>query len=114
MYQVTKRLEVAGAHSLTLPYKSKCTNLHGHNWIITVICQCADTALTNGMVIDFAYIKLAVMALDHTNLNGLVSQPTAEALAKFIADSIEHCTLVRVQESEDNEACYMKPTHVCL
>ena len=30
-----KTLEVSGSHSLSLPYSSKCTNMHGHNWILT-------------------------------------------------------------------------------
>ena len=39
MYTVSKRMEIAGAHQLRLPYESKCENLHGHNWIITVHCK---------------------------------------------------------------------------
>ncbi|MBR5271649.1 MAG: 6-carboxytetrahydropterin synthase, partial [Clostridia bacterium] len=33
MYEVRKRLEISAAHKLALNYDSKCTNLHGHNWI---------------------------------------------------------------------------------
>lgn len=36
MYTVIKRMEVSASHSLKLSYQSKCENLHGHNWIITV------------------------------------------------------------------------------
>ena len=36
MFTVTKRLEVSASHQLKLDYPSKCQNLHGHNWIITV------------------------------------------------------------------------------
>ena len=39
MYYVSKRMEIAGAHHLELPYDSKCENLHGHNWIVTVYCN---------------------------------------------------------------------------
>lgn len=39
MYTVIKRMEVSAAHSLKLSYRSKCENLHGHNWIITVYCR---------------------------------------------------------------------------
>ena len=39
MYTITKRMEVSGAHFLHLDYESKCSHLHGHNWIITVTCQ---------------------------------------------------------------------------
>jgi len=31
-------MEIAGAHRLELDYESKCSNLHGHNWIVTVYC----------------------------------------------------------------------------
>ena len=34
MYKIIKKMEVAGAHKLELPYESKCSNLHGHNWNI--------------------------------------------------------------------------------
>ena len=37
MFTVTKRLEVSASHQLKLDYPSKCQNLHGHNWIITVL-----------------------------------------------------------------------------
>ena len=37
VYSIKKTFEVAGSHKLTLSYESKCQNLHGHNWIITVI-----------------------------------------------------------------------------
>ena len=36
IYSVAKEMEVAGCHHLKLSYESKCENLHGHNWKITV------------------------------------------------------------------------------
>ena len=36
MYYVRKTLEISAAHRLKLSYESKCSTLHGHNWIITV------------------------------------------------------------------------------
>ncbi|MBQ6659367.1 MAG: 6-carboxytetrahydropterin synthase, partial [Prevotella sp.] len=39
MYYVKKTMEISAAHQLQLDYESKCTNLHGHNWIITVYCK---------------------------------------------------------------------------
>jgi 6-pyruvoyltetrahydropterin/6-carboxytetrahydropterin synthase len=106
MYSVTKRLEVSGAHSLTLPYESKCTNLHGHNWVIEVTCK-RETLDENGMVVDFAKIKDVVMQLDHAFINDVVHvNPTAENIAKWIHDQIPYCTKVSVQESEGNTATY--------
>jgi 6-pyruvoyltetrahydropterin/6-carboxytetrahydropterin synthase len=106
MYTVTKRLEVSGAHCLSLPYESKCTNLHGHNWVIEVTCK-RDTLDENGMVVDFTKIKDVVMQLDHAFINDVVHvNPTAENIAKWIHDQIPYCTKVSVQESEGNTATY--------
>ena len=59
MYTVIKRMEISASHSLTLPYPSKCENLHGHNWIITVYCRSKELN-EYGMVVDFSQIKEVV------------------------------------------------------
>ena len=105
VYRVLKRLEIAGKHSLSLPYDSKCNNEHGHNWIITVECE-SGVLDKNGMVVDFSRIKEVVMKLDHQNINDFIDQPTAENIAKWVCDSIEYCVKVTVQESEGNIASY--------
>ena len=53
-YEVSKRMEIAGMHFLNLPYESKCSHAHGHNWIVTVYVGADE--LQNDMVIDFAHI----------------------------------------------------------
>ena len=107
MYFITKRIEISAAHRLTLDYESKCTRLHGHNWIITVHCR-AEELDANGMVTDFTHIKNVVTdKLDHTVLNEVVPfNPTAENLARWICEHIPHCYRVDVQESEGNVASY--------
>ena len=109
MYYVTKRLEISGAHSLTLSYPSKCSRLHGHNWIITVYCKSA-TLNSDGMVVDFSHIKQLIHDnLDHRNLNEVFDfNPTAENIARWICDQIEFCYRVEIQESEGNIAIYEK------
>lgn len=109
MYYVTKRLEISGAHSLTLSYPSKCSRLHGHNWIITVYCKSA-TLNGDGMVVDFSHIKQLIHDnLDHRNLNEVFDfNPTAENIARWICDQIEFCYRVEIQESEGNIAIYEK------
>lgn len=107
MYYISKRMEIAGAHSLNLNYESKCRNLHGHNWIVNVFCK-SETLDTNGMVVDFAIIKKHIQdQLDHKYLNDIFDfNPTAENMAKWICDQIPFCYKVSVQESEGNIAIY--------
>lgn len=109
MYYVSKKLEVAGAHQLKLNYESKCSNLHGHNWWITVFCKSKELN-ENGMVIDFKHIKNMVSdKLDHHNLNEIFDfNPTAENIAKWICDNVPNCYKVQVQESDGNIAIYEK------
>lgn len=109
MYYISKRMEVAGCHRLMLPYESKCSQLHGHNWIITVHCKAKELD-ANGMVVDFTHIKKDIHDyLDHGNFNELLPfNPTAENIAKWVCDQIETCWKVEVQESEGNIAIYEK------
>lgn len=104
MYRVTKRIEIAGAHKLLLPYESKCQNFHGHNWIIYVTCE-SEKLNDVGMVVDFTEIKKVVMLLDHGYLNEWVAQPTAERIAEWIMARVDRCVKVEVQESEGNTVC---------
>ena len=101
-------MEVSASHSLSLSYESKCTNLHGHNWVITVYCK-SEKLNADGMVYDFTHIKeLLKEKLDHRNLNEVLPfNPTAENIARWIVDSIEECYQADVQESANNIATYI-------
>lgn len=109
MYTVIKRMEISASHSLRLSYPSKCENLHGHNWIITVYCR-SLTLNADGMVVDFTHIKKAVHAkLDHQNLNDVLPfNPTAENIARWVCEQVPSCFKVEVKESEGNTAIYEK------
>lgn len=112
MYYVSKRLEIAGAHNLKLNYESKCSNLHGHNWIVTIHCKSKELN-ENGMVTDFAIIKKMISdKFDHHYFNEIAPfdriNPTAENMAKEFCNMIPHCYKVEVQESEGNIAIYEK------
>lgn len=126
MYLVQKRMEIAYAHNLDLPYESKCSQLHGHNGIVTVYCKAADVDPDTGMVIDFTIIKKLIQdQLDHRYINELMTQevlpkfnPTAENMAKWICDKINStdvtgksstcvCYRVDFQESEGNIATFL-------
>ena len=114
-YYVSKRMEIAGAHNLQLPYKSKCTQVHGHNWIVTVHCV-ANRLTSYGMVVDFTKVKEAIHdVLDHSYINEVIEDnPTAENMAKWICDRVTElcrygcCYKVEVQESEGNVATYVR------
>lgn len=108
MYEVIKSFEISAAHRLVLPYDSKCTNLHGHNWQITVYLK-SETLNENGMVMDFTLIKKKIQdKFDHKVINDVVDfNPTAENLAKYITDELApYCYRCEVVESADNKAVY--------
>lgn len=107
MYYVKKRLEISAAHRLSLSYESKCTELHGHNWIVSVECK-SETLNKDGMVTDFTHVKEMVQKrLDHAVLNDIFPfNPTAENIAKWIVDTVPNAYRCEVQESEGNTAIY--------
>lgn len=109
MYYVRKRMEISAAHRLKLSYPSKCSNLHGHNWIVTVECK-SETLNENGMVTDFTLIKKQIEEkLDHAVLNDVLCiNPTAENIAHWICNQVPNCYRCEVQESEGNWAAYEK------
>lgn len=110
MYEVKKRLEISAAHKLELDYESKCSNLHGHNWLVDVYLR-SETLDSNGMIMDFTHIKSKILdKFDHKVINDVVDfNPTAENFAKYICDELQpHCYRVDVQESIGNIASYIR------
>ncbi len=113
MFTVKKQLTFAAAHKLNLPYDSKCTNLHGHEWEATVYLK-AQQLDANGMVLDFTVIKKRICGvLDHSYLNDVLPfNPTAENIAKWISDQLTDnrviCYMVELRESKNNMVIYTR------
>ena len=87
VYLIEKSFSFSAAHCLRQQADAhKCTNLHGHNYTVTVAVQ--GDQLSGGMVIDCALIAKAVeplvSLLDHTNLNDHFEwETTSENLAQW-------------------------------
>ena len=109
MYYIKKTFEISASHRLTLSYESKCEQLHGHNWVITIYCK-SPQLNADGMVVDFTHIKHEISdRLDHSNLNDVLPfNPTAENIARWICDQIPTAYRVDVVESQNNQASYEK------
>lgn len=117
MITVSKRFEFDAAHRL-MRHQGKCKNIHGHRYAFEVqLVRGMGAAIgVDGMVLDFGAIKALVKehilgTLDHTLileegdpfLALLISEqntsstkivvmsaaPTAEVMAKFIADRLQ-------------------------
>jgi 6-pyruvoyltetrahydropterin/6-carboxytetrahydropterin synthase len=93
-YTVFKETDFAAAHFLA-QYHGKCEMLHGHNYRVRIYVG-AEQLDPEGMVIDFAMLKAALMQvinrLDHHNLNDVEPlsrrNTTAEYVAEFIAEEV--------------------------
>ena len=105
IYCISKEMEISAAHRLSLSYPSKCTQLHGHNWVITVYCMSREKN-QDGMVVDFTKIKERIHDyLDHSLLNEKLDfNPTAENIAEWIVGQFPECYKATVRESEKNVA----------
>ena len=96
-YEATVSLAVDASHQLSLPYESKCNNLHGHRYNIEV--KFRRTHLNqHGMVIDFVHVKKVIRdVLDHQSVNLVFEkqtkykerQTTAENIAEFVYDQLQ-------------------------
>lgn len=109
MFEIRKTVTISAAHRLSLSYSSKCSNLHGHNWKVTVICR-SESLNDNGMVVDFAHIKSVVNSLDHADLNSILGgNPTAENIALFVAGIVgELCEEVHIEEIDGSVAIWKR------
>lgn len=107
MYYISKKFEFAASHALCLDYESRCSRIHGHNYVVEIFCKNSDLD-RNGMVVDFKHIKEKVFdKLDHKHLNDVLPfNPTSENIARWICEQIPYCYKVTVEETTGNRTCY--------
>lgn len=90
MLLVSKEFTFDAAHRL-MKYRGKCENLHGHTYKLRVTVKGKPD--DEGIVIDFLCLKKVVEEnvvayLDHSYLNDILEQPTAENLARWIWEQL--------------------------
>ncbi|MBU0999985.1 6-carboxytetrahydropterin synthase QueD [Patescibacteria group bacterium] len=88
---IAKEFTFDAAHKL-LNYKGLCANLHGHTYKLQVILS--GPVGNNGMVFDFVDLKKIVTEkiiskLDHTFINKIIKQSTAENIVTWIWKQLE-------------------------
>lgn len=88
---VTKEFCFDGAHNLS-GYRGKCEKLHGHTWTVQVTIEAP--VKENGLAFDFVELKKiveerAISFLDHTYLNEVIDNPSAENIAMWIWGRLE-------------------------
>lgn len=97
---ITKEFTFDAAHYLT-KYHGKCENMHGHTYKLHVTVE--GKVNEDGLVIDFVKLKdfvneRVIDKLDHSNLNDMFKNPTAELVAKWIWDCLEDIEGVTLKE----------------
>jgi len=80
-----------------------CARLHGHTYAVVVEAE-AQNLNGAGMVVDFKAIKNIIDKFDHRYINDVLAemnidvQPTAENLAKVIADLVHDELAINVKQ----------------
>lgn len=111
---VRRDFKFDAAHNL-VNYHGKCEKLHGHTYKLAVTLKGEPDA--EGMVMDFVELKaivkeLVLSKLDHSYINDIIEQPSAENIAVWIFRTLdrhvkrENCSLyeVIVWETESSSA----------
>ena len=102
---VTKIFTFDAAHQLT-EYHGDCENLHGHTYRLVVTID--HPVQKDGMAFDFVEMKKIVREnvvdpLDHTYLNDLLDNPSAEILAVWIWEKLTDLLPVKLHEIQVHE-----------
>jgi 6-pyruvoyltetrahydropterin/6-carboxytetrahydropterin synthase len=108
-----KEFTFDAAHNL-VRYQGKCEALHGHTYRLAVVLE--GTLDEEGMILDFCELSRIVdervlSRLDHSYINDILEQPTAENIANWVWDQVEeevsrpNCRLSQVEIWETRTSC---------
>jgi len=108
-----KEFTFDAAHNL-VRYHGKCEALHGHTYRIAVVLEGSPDE--EGMIMDFTDLsnivrERVISRFDHSYINDIIEQPTAENIANWIWDRIEpyvrrpNCELSSVEVWETSTNC---------
>ena len=102
---VRRTFEFEAAHRLP-GHPGKCRELHGHSYKLAVLVE-REVDPDSGMAIDFGDLKKlvgerVVQRLDHTYVNDIIDNPTAERMAVWIWNELRP-VLSGLQEIELHE-----------
>ena len=98
---ISKTYTFSAAHFLTgVADEHPCSAMHGHNY--EVVVEVEGLVGSDGMVMDYGeldeLVKPVVEKLDHTTLNVVLANPTAENLAIYLLGQLR-CSAVTVCET---------------
>jgi 6-pyruvoyltetrahydropterin/6-carboxytetrahydropterin synthase len=93
--QIRKHFKFEAAHALP-HHTGKCSRMHGHSYRLEVALQgpLHTSGVAQGMVEDFDVIsrivrEAVIEPLDHSCLNDILPNPTAELIAQWIWERLE-------------------------
>ncbi|MDR1977523.1 MAG: 6-carboxytetrahydropterin synthase QueD [Synergistaceae bacterium] len=108
-----KEFTFDAAHNLAR-YHGKCEALHGHTYRLAVVLE--GDPDEEGMILDFRELSCVVKErvvsrLDHSYINDILQQPTAENIAHWVWEQIEeevsrpNCRLSSIEVWETRTSC---------
>ena len=109
------------AHNL-VRYHGKCEALHGHTYRLAVVLEGVPDE--EGMILDFCELSSivkehVVSQLDHSYINDIIPQPTAENIARWVWDRLEallarpNCHLYEIRVWETATSCVILRASDC-
>ncbi|MBQ7561637.1 MAG: 6-carboxytetrahydropterin synthase QueD [Synergistaceae bacterium] len=119
-----KDFKFDAAHNL-INYHGKCEKLHGHTYKLRVVLEGQPDS--EGMIMDFVELsglvkEKIISRLDHSYLNDIISQPSAENIALWVWAELDkfltrdNCKLyeIHIWETADSRVIMRREDLQCL